>query len=69
MASSNTSNSDVTGTFSNSESDDELDTNSVSYFASESDSEVEEQDTEECFEERRWESAMVWAENIYIWLK
>jgi hypothetical protein len=59
MASSNTSNSDVTGTFSNSESDDELDTNSVSYFASESDSEVEEQDTEECFEERRWESAMV----------
>ncbi|CAF1467893.1 unnamed protein product, partial [Rotaria sordida] len=51
---SDTSNSDVTETFSNAESDDELGTNSVSDFASESDSEVEEQDTEECFEERRW---------------
>ncbi|CAF3603311.1 unnamed protein product [Rotaria sordida] len=54
MAYSNTSDSDVTETFTDSELDDEIDTGSVSDSDNESDSGDEEQNKEEFFEERRW---------------
>ncbi len=54
MASSSTTDSDVTEAFSNSELDDELDTDSVCDFDNESDSGDEQEDTERSFEERTW---------------
>ncbi|CAF4795266.1 unnamed protein product, partial [Rotaria sp. Silwood2] len=54
MAYNNTSDSDVTETFTDSESDDEIDIGSVSNSDNESDSGDEEQNKEEFFEEQRW---------------
>ncbi|CAF1052717.1 unnamed protein product [Didymodactylos carnosus] len=54
MASSSTTDSDVAETFTNSESDDELGTDSACDFDNESDNEDGEQDAQEPFEERRW---------------
>jgi hypothetical protein len=54
MASSSTTDSDVTETFTNSESDDELGTDSVCDFDNESDNEDAKHDTQESSEERRW---------------
>jgi hypothetical protein len=54
MKSSSTADSNVTETFSTSESDDELDADPIFGFADESDSGSEEQDTEGSFKERRW---------------
>jgi hypothetical protein len=54
MASSSTTDSDVTEIFTNSESDNELGTDSVSDFENVSENEDAEQDTQKYFEERRW---------------
>ncbi|CAF3360073.1 unnamed protein product [Rotaria sp. Silwood2] len=54
MAYSNTSDSDVTETFTDSELEDEIDTGSVADSDNESDSRDEEQNKEEFFEELRW---------------